>query len=376
MADRLDQQSLTLLEYLVKHGAERVVDDARSHLSTIKILRNFHYIDEKGKDQGINVRNRSKELSELLSDVDRIRQERRKARQNKNKYQGVGNGDFVPGSGAGRYGGFSSDQYYSGGVDRYPASAGGSGGGGGGSSSNARQDSFDEYDAGEDAPPRSASSRIGGSSSSAPKSKPQPVVQDLFSFDDDEPAPVPALAAVAASSSTGFDDFDDFQAAPPSAGAPPKPVTKAAPAPPAVAGNAMFDLLGSAPAVAPASRQMGGSTQQPLAPVRSNTASSFASQGSASPTVASAAKPASTAAAGINFDDLWATSAGKPGAGATSGQAGKSGKVSMAELARNQSANNVWGNTAQKAPPMGAQTPLGGGASGAAGKSKDIFDLL
>lgn len=47
-------QALQLLEYIIKHGSERVVDDARSHLSTIKMLRNFHYIDDKGKDQGIN----------------------------------------------------------------------------------------------------------------------------------------------------------------------------------------------------------------------------------------------------------------------------------------------------------------------------------
>lgn len=47
-------QALQLLEYLIKHGSERVVDDARSHVSTIKMLRNFHYIDDKGKDEGIN----------------------------------------------------------------------------------------------------------------------------------------------------------------------------------------------------------------------------------------------------------------------------------------------------------------------------------
>lgn len=47
-------QALQLLEYLIKHGSERVVDDARSHISTLKMLRNFHYIDEKGKDEGIN----------------------------------------------------------------------------------------------------------------------------------------------------------------------------------------------------------------------------------------------------------------------------------------------------------------------------------
>lgn len=40
--------------YLVKNGSERVIDDARTHLSLIKVLRNFHYTDENGKDQGIN----------------------------------------------------------------------------------------------------------------------------------------------------------------------------------------------------------------------------------------------------------------------------------------------------------------------------------
>lgn len=47
-------QALQLLEYLIKNGSERVVDDARSHVGTIKMLRSFHYIDDKGKDQGIN----------------------------------------------------------------------------------------------------------------------------------------------------------------------------------------------------------------------------------------------------------------------------------------------------------------------------------
>lgn len=50
----LRQKALVLLEYLVKNGSERVIDDARSHISMIKIMRNFHYIDEKGKDQGVN----------------------------------------------------------------------------------------------------------------------------------------------------------------------------------------------------------------------------------------------------------------------------------------------------------------------------------
>ncbi|KAL0064304.1 Epsin-3, clathrin recruitment and traffic between the Golgi and endosome [Marasmius tenuissimus] len=105
-------KSLQLLEYLIKHGSERVVDDARAHISTIKMLRNFHYIDDKGKDQGINVRNRAKEIVELLSDVEKIRTERRKAKANKNKYTGQGSDGMSFGSGS--YGGFGNDSGYGG----------------------------------------------------------------------------------------------------------------------------------------------------------------------------------------------------------------------------------------------------------------------
>ena len=137
-------KALQLLEYIVKNGSERVVDEARAHLSTIKILRNFHYIDEQGKDQGVNIRARAKELAALLSDFDTIRAERRKARANRAKYQGVGSSDFVPGSGSGRYGGFSSDAYY--------ASGGASGvyGTGAAGSSSAEPD-FEEDHAGDGA---------------------------------------------------------------------------------------------------------------------------------------------------------------------------------------------------------------------------------
>lgn len=51
---KFQSQALVLLEYLIKVGSERVVDDARSHVSMIKVLRNFYYIDDKGKDEGLN----------------------------------------------------------------------------------------------------------------------------------------------------------------------------------------------------------------------------------------------------------------------------------------------------------------------------------
>lgn len=186
----------------MKHGSERVVDDARSHLSTIKILRNFHYIDEAGKDQGINVRNRAKEISELLSDIEHIRQERRKARANRTKYQGGGNSDFVPGSGTGRYGGFGSDSFYGGGG--FNGAFGSATGSGGGRGSTARE-SFDAYDAGDDEDQVGSSRHTApsrGASEAPPTSKKAEKVADLFSFDDDEPAQTGA-------SQDALDDFDE-----------------------------------------------------------------------------------------------------------------------------------------------------------------------
>src|SRR6201995_6168023 len=85
-------KALQLMEFLVKNGSERVIDDARSHLSLLKMLKQFHFIDQNGKDQGINVRNRSKELVELLSDVDKIRTERKKSKSNRAKYSGYEGG--------------------------------------------------------------------------------------------------------------------------------------------------------------------------------------------------------------------------------------------------------------------------------------------
>ncbi|KAG4305265.1 hypothetical protein PORY_001435 [Pneumocystis oryctolagi] len=87
-------KALQLLDFLVKHGSERVIDDVRSHISIIKILRNFHYIDVKGRDHGINVSNRAKELVQLLSDNELLKQERKKAKMNKEKYTGVGSDDI------------------------------------------------------------------------------------------------------------------------------------------------------------------------------------------------------------------------------------------------------------------------------------------
>ncbi|KAJ2985378.1 hypothetical protein NUW58_g5564 [Xylaria curta] len=243
-------KSLQLLEFLIKHGSERVIDDARGHITLLKMLRQFHYIDQNGKDQGINVRNRAKELAELLGDVERIRAERKKARTNKAKYTGVEGGSMGGFSGSsGRYGGFGSESAGYGGSSAgyggYSGGVYGDGGGFGGQTdewrdSGNRADKFEEYDEYDEGTATSSSSRpkqaeraervgVKKTTPSQPPKKKEPEV-DLFSFDDTDPAPAAASSAGAApapsanfgmadlSSPAGDDDdFDDFQSATPAA---------------------------------------------------------------------------------------------------------------------------------------------------------------
>ncbi|KAL8850532.1 MAG: hypothetical protein Q9221_004489 [Calogaya cf. arnoldii] len=227
-------KGLQLLEFLIKNGSERVIDDARSHMSLLKMLRQFHFIDQNGKDQGINVRNRSKELTELLSDVDRIRQERKKARANRNKFGGVEGGAMSGGMSSGsRYGGFGSE---SAGYGGYSGGVYGDGGGFGGNTSEfqdstSRRDRFEEYDEGDDGTTASTARRKPEATSStarretqkaAPPKKKEPEI-DILSFDaDDIPPKTPPKDFPSNDKKTSSnpmdneeDDFDDFQSATP-----------------------------------------------------------------------------------------------------------------------------------------------------------------
>lgn len=238
-------KALQLLEFLIKHGSERVIDDARGHIALLKMLRQFHFIDQNGKDQGINVRNRAKELSELLGDVERIRSERKKARATKNKYTGVEGGTSFGGgfSGGSRYGGFGPESSGGGpaGYGGYSGGVYGDGGGFGGQSSEyneggaGRSDRFEEYDEFDEGDRPAASStrrarteRAGTKKTTPEVAKPKEPEVDLFSFDEptttsSAPAAAPAggsgLADLAGSSSNAAaaadddDEFDDFQSA-------------------------------------------------------------------------------------------------------------------------------------------------------------------
>ncbi|TFY73771.1 hypothetical protein EWM64_g10241 [Hericium alpestre] len=70
-------KSLTVLDYLLHAGSENVVIYFRDNIYIIKTLKEFQYVDEYGKDQGANVRQKAKDITNLLTDENRLRQERR-----------------------------------------------------------------------------------------------------------------------------------------------------------------------------------------------------------------------------------------------------------------------------------------------------------
>lgn len=82
-------QSLLLLNYLVRNGSERVVTSSREHIYDLRSLENYTFTDENGKDQGINVRHKVRELIDFIQDDDKLRDERKKAKKNKDKYIGM-----------------------------------------------------------------------------------------------------------------------------------------------------------------------------------------------------------------------------------------------------------------------------------------------
>ncbi|KAJ2726359.1 Epsin-3, clathrin recruitment and traffic between the Golgi and endosome [Coemansia sp. Benny D115] len=297
-------KALQLLEYLVKNGSERVVDEVQSHITLVKMLKNFHHIDASGKDQGINVRQRSKELVDLVQDKDRLRDERRKAKENLNKYGGfsggAGQSSFGNTTGSNRYTGFGSD------------SIGRSGGGGiankytgfGSDSIIPSSSRFDDRsDSGSsnyplDADDRRTPKSVASSSSAsrqgsrqrtpantkpvtpaAPTAPAQPVVADLFSFDDDDfatssvAAPVAPPAATGSKPAAAASNLDVFASI-----AMPAATSSAAKAP-AATSNAFEDDWGdfqSSSSSAPAVQNNTASTIniakpiQPLSPTTSN----------------------------------------------------------------------------------------------------------
>ncbi|KAF7708313.1 epsin-1 isoform X3 [Silurus meridionalis] len=89
-------KAMTLMEYLIKTGSERVAQQCRENIYAVQTLKDFQYIDRDGKDQGVNVREKAKQLVTLLKDEERLREERVHALKTKEKMAQTSSASSAP----------------------------------------------------------------------------------------------------------------------------------------------------------------------------------------------------------------------------------------------------------------------------------------
>lgn len=84
-------KALLLLEYLIKTGSEKVAQQCKENIFAIQTLKDFQYMEE-GKDQGIHVREKAKQLVSLLKDDERLKNERARALKAKERFARTASG--------------------------------------------------------------------------------------------------------------------------------------------------------------------------------------------------------------------------------------------------------------------------------------------
>lgn len=93
-------KALTLLDYLIKTGCERVTQECRENIPIIQTLRDFQYIDRDGRDQGIHIREKAKNLVALLRDEEKLNKEKSQAWKTRSRMarttSGFGSGTMPP----------------------------------------------------------------------------------------------------------------------------------------------------------------------------------------------------------------------------------------------------------------------------------------
>ncbi|XP_033754498.1 epsin-2-like isoform X2 [Pecten maximus] len=78
-------KALVLLDYIIKTGSEKVAQQCKENIYAIQTLKDFQH-KEDNRDQGMNVREKAKQLVALLKDDERLRNERAKALKAKERF--------------------------------------------------------------------------------------------------------------------------------------------------------------------------------------------------------------------------------------------------------------------------------------------------
>jgi len=105
-------KALLVLDYIIKRGSERVAQQCKEQIYSLLTLQDFRFVDKDGKDQGASVREKARQLVTLLKDDDRLKSERKKALQAKERFAqnstGIGSTNSKIPKTSGTLGGFMS----------------------------------------------------------------------------------------------------------------------------------------------------------------------------------------------------------------------------------------------------------------------------
>ncbi|XP_034456722.1 epsin-1 isoform X2 [Hippoglossus hippoglossus] len=91
-------KSLTLLEYLLKTGDDRVLLKMKDSIYIVKALTEYRFVEKDGKDQGGNVREKAKVVLVLMEDDEKLKEERDfaiKTREKTSKSSAASSSDVV-----------------------------------------------------------------------------------------------------------------------------------------------------------------------------------------------------------------------------------------------------------------------------------------
>lgn len=100
-------KSLVLLDYLIKCGNEKVAQQCRENIFSIETLKDFQHIEDN-RDQGMNVREKAKQMVALLLDEERLKNERARFQMTRKRFIANGSSGIASSnSRQGRHGGTS-----------------------------------------------------------------------------------------------------------------------------------------------------------------------------------------------------------------------------------------------------------------------------
>ncbi|KAI5137889.1 Enth Domain-Containing Protein 1 [Manis pentadactyla] len=73
------------MDYLLKNGSKKVIQHCREGFCNLQTLKDFQHIDEAGKDQGYQMRQKSKQVITLLMDEQSLRKDREAAHRTRQR---------------------------------------------------------------------------------------------------------------------------------------------------------------------------------------------------------------------------------------------------------------------------------------------------